>query len=117
MRILYYECKKCSTILEPNTSKKLKFCKCGKIGIDGSYASSRVVGDKKFLLCITEEKEEYIYRIKNLASGLFFNPYSWPKKAHFDAIGKFYNRKPSPKWGNSLGEGECVVEKYKIEKV
>ena len=114
MRILY-ECKKCSTVIEPDTKKKLKFCKCGKIGIDGSYTSSRVIGDKNFLIC-KSEKEEYVYRIKNLESGLYFNPYSWPKKAFFNTIGKFYSRKPSVKWGNALRKGECIVEKYKIEK-
>ena len=117
MRVLYYKCKKCSSLIEPNTGKKLKFCKCGKIGVDGSYDYSRIVGDRKFLLSITEERDEFIYRIKNVRSGLYFNPYSYPRKAHFNSAGKFYSRKPSVKWGNALGEGECVVEKYRVEKV
>lgn len=104
-------------MIEANTGKKLKFCKCGKIGIDGCYDYTRIIGDRKFLLSVTEERDEFVYRIKNIESGLYFNPYSWPKKAHFDTHGKFYSRKPSVKWGNSLGEGECVVERYKIEKI
>jgi len=116
MSVLYYECKKCSTIIEPNTSKKLKFCKCGKIGIDGTFVNSRVVGDKKFLLTITEEKEEIVYRIKNLRTGLYYNPYKYPRRAHFSTTGKIYTRRPCVNWGEDVGEGECVIEKYMLQK-
>jgi hypothetical protein len=110
------KCKKCSTLIEPDTLKKLKFCECGKIGIDGTFVNSRVVGDKNFLLVITEEKEEIVYRIKNIDTGLYYTPYRHPHSAHFSRSGKIYNRKPCISWAENLGEGECVIEKYTLRK-
>ena len=111
--ILYYRCKKCLTALPANTLKKLIFCKCGKVGIDGNFEYSRIVGDKNYLEIVREEKEIFIYRIKHVQSGLYFKPYSYHNRAKFTEIGKFYTKKPSLCWVR--GMGECVIEKYKAE--
>lgn len=108
-----YRCIKCNTVIPANTVKKLVFCLCGAIGIDGSFSQSRIVGDSRYL-SVVEDNETYVYRIKNLESGLYYKPYSWPHKATFNKVGKFYAKKPSLSWVE--GMGKCVIEKYKIEQ-
>lgn len=113
-KILYYRCKKCSTDINPNTFKKLIFCKCGNIGIDGTDLYTRIIGNKKYLEIIKEKKEIFVYRIKHVQSGLYFTPYKYPNKAMFTLNGKFYSKKPSIRWTYGM-DGECVIEKYKAE--
>jgi hypothetical protein len=108
--VLYYKCKKCGDSIAPNTGKKLIFCKCGKIGVDGTLVNSRIIGDKKFLIIEKEEKLVYSYRIKHVPTGLFFKPYSYPSHATFTKVGKIYSKKPSLSWVDS--PEECVIEKY-----
>lgn len=114
-RVLAYTCKKCGTSIDPNTNRKLVFCKCGKIGIDGTLVNSRIVGDKNFLIVETEKKETFVYRIKHIKTGQFFTPYRYPSPARFTEKGKFYSKKPSLNWVSYLVPiEECVIEKYKL---
>ena len=117
-RVLYYKCKQCGSSLESNTLKKLVFCKCGKIGIDGTFVNSRIVGDKNFAVPVYEEKPTYVYRIKHVPTGKYFTPYRYPTSSHFSDQGRFYSRKPSLNWAKYIVPlSECVIEKYKIELV
>jgi hypothetical protein len=117
-RVLYYKCKKCGSSIEPNTFKKLIFCKCGKIGIDGTRINSRVVGEKKFVENVYEEKIEHAYRIKHVETGLYYTPYNYPSRAKFTERGKIYSRKPSLGWVSSIASpSECVVETYQLSLV
>jgi hypothetical protein len=114
-RVLYYKCKKCGSSIEPNTHKKLVFCKCGKIGIDGTFVNSRVVGDKNYVEHVHEEKVECAYRIKHVESGLYYTPYNYPSRAKFSEHGKLYTRKPSLSWVSYLvSPEECVIERYNL---
>lgn len=38
-------CKKCGTILQEDTNKKLIYCRCKKIAVDGCKYYVRVIGD------------------------------------------------------------------------
>jgi hypothetical protein len=117
-RVLYYKCKKCGGSIEPNTGKKLIFCKCGKIGIDGTNVNSRIVGDKNFAIIVLEEKFTYAYRIKHVPSGLYYTPYNYPSKAKFTDHGKLYTRKPSLTWVSYFSSpAECVIEQYKLVQI
>ena len=109
-------CKKCNHEISLNTKKKLIFCICGKIGVDGNNSSSRIIGDKKYLKIVEKEdtKETYVYRIKQVSTGLYFKPYRYPYRAHFSKDGKFYSRKPVLRWANDISSSQCVIEKYKI---
>jgi hypothetical protein len=117
-RVLYYKCKKCSSSIEPNTRKKLVFCKCGKIGVDGTNVNSRIVGDKDFVIHVCEEEDEIAYRIKHVKSGLYYKPYSYPSSAKFTKTGKLYSRKPCLNWVTSItSPAECVIERYKLSTI
>jgi hypothetical protein len=117
-KVLYYKCKRCGNSIEPNTDKKLVFCRCGKIGIDGTVSSSRIVGNKDFVILITDDKEEFAYRIKHIKSGLYYTPYRYPSRAQFTKSGKIYSRKPSLQWVTSIASPEeCVIEKYKMQTI
>jgi hypothetical protein len=43
----YFQCKKCADEIYWNTQKKLTYCKCGAIAIDGCEYYIRIIGDKK----------------------------------------------------------------------
>jgi hypothetical protein len=117
-QVTQYKCKKCGTCIESNTNRKLVFCKCGKIGVDGTLATTRIIGDKNFLTVVKGEKEEFAYRIKHIKSGLYYTPYKYPKSASFTEKGKLYTRKPSISWVSYLVPvNECIIEKYKLENL
>jgi hypothetical protein len=116
--VLGYMCKQCNTLIKPQTKKKLIFCKCGRIGIDGDLVSSRIIGNKSFVKVLEKEEVSFAYRIKNTKSGLYFSPYKYPSGSTFSKNGKVYMRKPSLSWVSKIAKVEdCVVEKYKLEIV
>ena len=43
----YFRCKKCGDEIYWNTHKKLTYCKCGALGVDGCEDYVRLVGDEK----------------------------------------------------------------------
>jgi len=115
-KILYYQCKSCVTAVLPNTGGVFTSCKCGKMAIDGTSHYTRIIGNMDYVDQITEEPSpEFVYRIKQVKSGLFFFPRRGYVTAHFSKTGKFYGKKPSLRWVEPH-HGECVVEKYIIKK-
>lgn len=42
----HYKCKHCGDEIFWNTHKKLTYCKCGKIAIDGCEYYVRIIGDE-----------------------------------------------------------------------
>ncbi len=43
----YWKCKKCGDEVYWNTHKKLIYCKCGALGVDGCEGYIRILGDEK----------------------------------------------------------------------
>ena len=43
----YFRCKKCGDEIYWNTHKKLTYCKCGALGVDGCENYVRLLGDEK----------------------------------------------------------------------
>ena len=43
----YFKCKKCGDEIYWNTHKKLTYCKCGALGVDGCEDHVRLIGDEK----------------------------------------------------------------------
>lgn len=41
----YCECLKCGDRISYNTDRKLIYCKCGTIAVDGSELSTRIIGN------------------------------------------------------------------------
>lgn len=115
-KVLYYECKSCGTRIHPDTMKKLCLCKCGKIGVDGSISSSRIIGKIEFLKTVFNEELTYAYRIKDTATGLFFKPSVYRSRSNWSVKGKFYTRKPSLSWVYS-NRATCVIEKYLLTTI
>ena len=96
----------------PDTEKKLVLCKCGKIGVDGTLTSTRIVGDINFLKTVFKVEESYSYRIKQVSTGLYFKPSKYGSRKNFSKKGKFYAMKPSLKWVSGVYRADCVIEKY-----
>jgi len=44
---LYWKCKKCGDEIYSDTHKKLTYCKCGALGVDGCEDYVRLLGDEK----------------------------------------------------------------------
>lgn len=42
----FYKCKNCGDEIGVNTSSRLVFCKCGKLGVDGNEHYVRIIGEK-----------------------------------------------------------------------
>ena len=42
----YYRCKKCGDEIYWNTHKKMTFCKCGVLGVDGCKFYVRLIGNE-----------------------------------------------------------------------
>lgn len=114
---MHYECKMCSTRIPANTGGVFTRCECGEIAVDGTEFYSRLIGKKEmFLTRYGEIPSTYVYRIKQVSTGKFFNPRRGYIGAHFSDTGKFYGRKPSLRWVADH-HGKCVIEKYIIKKV
>ena len=43
----YWRCKKCGDEIYWNTHKRLIYCKCGAMGVDGCEEYVRLLGEKK----------------------------------------------------------------------
>ena len=43
----YFKCKKCGDEIYWNTHKKVVYCKCGALGVDGCEFYVRLLGDEK----------------------------------------------------------------------
>ena len=43
----YFKCKKCGDEIYLNTHKKLTYCKCGALGVDGCEYYVRILGDEE----------------------------------------------------------------------
>jgi hypothetical protein len=116
-KIVYYECKKCGTRIPPDTNGVFTKCECGKIAIDGTPYYTRIIGDFNFVIqSFSPPKETYVYRIKQVSTGMFYRGYKWRGGERFTKTGKFYGKNPG--LGSIiLSDGECVVEKYKIAKI
>jgi DNA-directed RNA polymerase subunit RPC12/RpoP len=56
-KALYYKCAKCGDEIFWNTQKRMIYCQCGALGIDGCEYYVRLIGDEK------DHKE--IYKITN----------------------------------------------------
>ena len=110
--IKYYECKKCSSIIEPDTKKKLVFCKCGAISVDGTLFNSRILGDLNLLKTVFNKEVTYTYRLRQVSTGLYFKPSVKKSSNNFFKTGKFYTKKPSLKWVRGFYRNGCVIEKY-----
>jgi len=52
----FYRCKSCGDIIGANTNRRLVYCKCGKLGIDGNEYYTRILGDMKFIEHIKPSK-------------------------------------------------------------
>lgn len=111
-----YQCKQCSSVIPANTNKKLIFCKCGKIGIDGCGYYTRVLGDMNFLNHI-EEMTTIVFRIKNIENGLYYKPSSYRSRNNFSKTGKIYTRTPKLEWVNRKDRPNCIIEKYEINLI
>ena len=107
-----YECSFCKTTIPSNTNGKLIYCKCRKVAVEGTLSRSRIVGDWSFLKKKEEIKELCFYRIRQISSGLFFQPRSFSSK-RFSIPGKIYSKMPSLKW-IIPSDGECVIEAVNI---
>jgi hypothetical protein len=110
--VLYYECKYCGTQIPSDTKGVFIGCKCGKIAVDGNSMIARIRGSMNDYVAVGElPKEKFVYRIKQIRTGLFFLG-----RGQFGTVGRYYGRVPSLKWLKSW-HGECVIEKYKVERV
>ena len=101
----------------PNTAKKLVFCKCGKIGVDGTLTNTRIVGDINFLKTVFKVEETYVYRIKQVSTGLYFKPSVYGSRNNFSKKGKIYGMKPSLKWVRGFYRADCIIEKYLLTTI
>jgi hypothetical protein len=43
----YIKCKKCSTEIYWNTHKRMTYCKCGAVAVDGCEDYIRLIGNKE----------------------------------------------------------------------
>jgi len=115
--ISHYECKRCSTVLYPDTQDVFTQCRCGKVNVRGTKFFTHVGGDKAYLKTVHEgemEKELPVYRIKQVMTGLYYSPVTYRSTGiKFTSRGRFYTNKPTLKW-ISPEDGECVVETYSL---
>lgn len=44
---IYFECRKCGDKLPGDTGKKMTYCKCEAIAIDGCQFYTRIIGEEK----------------------------------------------------------------------
>ena len=44
---VYFKCKKCGDEIHWNTHKKMIYCECGALGVDGCEDYVRLLGDKE----------------------------------------------------------------------
>lgn len=110
--VLYYECNYCGTQIPPDTKGVFIGCKCGKVAVDGDGIIARIKAHASDYTVVSEKpKDKFVYRIKQVRTGRFY-----AGRNQFTNGGRYYGRVPSLKWVNSY-HGECVIEKYKIEKV
>lgn len=45
----FYKCKSCGDLIGADTDRRLVYCRCGKLGIDGNEYYTRILGDMKFI--------------------------------------------------------------------
>jgi hypothetical protein len=115
-KIQEYRCKSCKTKIPANTSGVFRVCKCGKMAVDGNDYYTRLIGAPDNIENMTHEKPIYVYRIKHVASGLYFKPSSFRSAGNFSEMGKVYTRKPSLDWVRK-DLGTCVIEKYELSQL
>ena len=113
-KVKYYECLNCGFKTIPDTKGKFVSCDCKQLAFTGTNFSMKVIGNKKHLKVVKEEKstEIFIYRVKRKSDGSYYN-----SRGEFNNCGRFYQRVPSMKWPSLKYAGECEIEKYRIEKV
>ena len=113
-KILYYECKECSTripVVKKNISVR---CSCRLISVTCSRNSTHVIlTGTVYAKPIYKETipKMTVYRIKHVSWDSYF-----AGKNTFNAIGRFYGRKPSMTWVKGYAS-DCVIEKLTVEKI
>ena len=108
-----YKCKSCKTKIPANTGGVFRVCQCGKMAVDGNEFYTRLIGAPENVENVFPEKPIYVYRIKQVSTGLYFKPSSFRSAGNFSEMGKVYTRKPCLDWVRK-DLGTCVVEKYEL---
>jgi hypothetical protein len=111
----HYGCKNCGSTLDENVNT-LSFCKCGKIGVDRTLNSIRILGDLNFLNVFTKTTPIKVYRIVHLSTGLFYKPSVYRSKSNFSKKGKIYTKKPDLKWVSSKYRNDCIIQEYSLTR-
>lgn len=63
---IYIKCKKCADEIFGDTRKKMTYCKCKTIGVDGCEDYVRVIGDKGLMIFDIQKIRDFICWKKRL---------------------------------------------------